>query len=92
METFAADAGWLSLWLVLGALAYLALSAFMALDHREHMLANKHQGVVLALICGVLGAVGLVSVIIVFLFEGPRQEFLHFIGARAEAHQPSHID
>lgn len=84
IHAIAAGTGFIALWLVMGGLAYLVISAYMAQNHVEHMIRNTHQGVLLLIVCLVLGFIALVAAIMGLLFEGPRREFLVFIGAAPE--------
>ena len=80
-DTILADTGILGLWLAAGVLAYLAISSFMAMNHFGHLQQNPNQGLILLIVNLVLGPIALVLVIFGFILEGPRREFLYFIGA-----------
>ena len=84
IHDIAAGTGILTLWLLMGGLAYLVLSAYMAQNHLEHMIRNTHQGVLLFVACFILGFIALAAAILGLLFEGPRREFLVFIGANTD--------
>lgn len=80
-QTILADSGIVVFWLIAGGLAYLAISSFMAMNHFGHLQQNPNQGLILLIVTLALGLISLVLVILGLILEGPRREFLYFIGA-----------